>query len=41
MSTIVFFVKFDTIFIYKKMFGYHEIAADTMIFLDILFFELS
>ena len=43
MLTIVFLVDFDTIVIYKKRLvtPYHEIAADTMTFLDILFLELS
>ena len=43
MLAIVFFVNFDTTVIYKKMVvtPYHEIAADTMTFLDILLVELS
>ena len=43
MSTIVFFVNFDTIVIYKKCLvrPYHEMAVDTMTFLDIFFVELS
>ena len=43
MLTIVFLVDFDTIVIYKKRLvtPYHEIAADTMTFLNILFVELS
>ena len=39
MSAIVFFANFDIIFIYKKRLvrPYHEIGADTMTFLEILF----
>ena len=43
MSAIVFFVNFGIIFVYKKrvITPYHEIAANTMTFLDILFVEQS
>ena len=43
MSAIGFFVNFDTTVIYKKglVTPYHEIAVDTMTFMDILFVELS
>ena len=43
MLAIVSFVNFDTIVVYKKglVTPYHEIAEDTMSFLDTLFVKLS
>ena len=44
MSAIIFFVNFDSIAIYKKkglVTPCHEMAADTVTFLDIFFVELS
>lgn len=43
MSAIVFFAKFDTVVVYRKGFvkSYHESAADSITFLDMLFLKLS